>query len=83
MPAKENLMRLATGESEDRYEVESSVDGVVVLNDIVPDLGLGKATMAINDLRIIEAYQAVLKARQTEHSIKIIRERIIDELDWE
>jgi len=76
-------MRLATGESEDWHEVESSADGVVVLNDIVPDLGLGKATMAIHDLRIIEAYQAVLKARRTEHSIKIIREQIIDELDWE
>lgn len=76
-------MRLATGESEVRYEVESSADGVVVLNDVVPDLGLGNATMAIHDLRIIEAYQAVLKARQTEHSIKIIREQIIDELDWE
>jgi hypothetical protein len=84
MPAKENLMQLASGKSEDRRDMESSVDGVVVvLNDVVADLGLGKPTLAISDLRILEAYQAVLDARQTEHSIKIIREQIIDELDWD
>lgn len=74
-------MQLVSGKGEDRQDGESSADGVVVLNDI--DLGLGKATLAISDLRILEAYQAVLAARQTEHSIKIIREQIIDELDWD
>jgi hypothetical protein len=83
MPAKENFMGLASGESEDRHDIESSVDGVVVLNDTVPDLGLGKPSLAICDLRILEAFQAVLNARQTQHSIKIIKEQIIDELDWE
>lgn len=76
-------MQLASGESEDRHGIESSADGVVVLNDIVPDLGLGKPTPVIHDLRILEAYQAVLNARQTEHSIQIVREQILDELDWE
>lgn len=74
-------MQLVSGESEDRHDVESAADGVVILNDI--DLGLGKTTLAISDLRILEAYQAVLDAKQTEHSIKIIREQIIDELDWD
>ncbi len=76
-------MQLASGESEERRDMESSADGVVVLNDVVADLGLGKPTLAISDLRILEAYQAVLDARQTEHSIKIIREQVIDELDWD
>jgi hypothetical protein len=82
MPAKENLMQLASAEREDQH-IESSADGTVVLNDIMPDLGLGAPSLAICDLRILEAYQAVLNARQTEHSIQIIREQIIDELDWE
>lgn len=76
-------MQLASSESEDRHDIEGSVDGVVVLNDIVPALGLGKLTTAIHDLRVLEAYQAVLNARQIEHSIQIVRERILDELDWE
>lgn len=76
-------MQLASSESEDRHDTESPADGVVVLNDIVPDLGLGKPALAIHDFRILEAYQAVLDARQTECSIKIIREQIIDELDWD
>lgn len=74
-------MRLASGESEDR-NIESSADGTLVLNDTMPDLGLGAPSFAICDLRILEAYQAVLNARRTEYSIKIIREQIIDELDW-
>lgn len=76
-------MQLASGESEERRDMESSADGVVVLNDVASDLGLGKLTLAISDLRILEAYQAVLDARQAEHSIKIIREQVIDELDWD
>jgi hypothetical protein len=83
MPAKENLMRLTSGESEDRQDIESSIDGMVILNDVVPGLGLGNPALAIHDLRILEAYQDVLNARQIDHSIKIIREQIIDELDWE
>lgn len=76
-------MQLASGESEERRDMESSADGVIVLNDVASNLGLGKPTLAISDLRILEAYQAVLDARQTKHSIKIIREQIIDELDWD
>ncbi|WP_424627477.1 hypothetical protein [Bradyrhizobium sp. SYSU BS000235] len=74
---------MASGESEDRHDIEGLADGVAVLNDIVPDLGLGKLTLAIHDLRVLEAYQAVLNARQIEHSIQIVREQILDELDWE
>ena len=76
-------MQLASGENEDQHDIQSSADGVVILNDIVPDLGLGKPTVAIHDLRVLEAFQAVLHARQTEHAIQIIREQVNDELDWE
>lgn len=76
-------MRLAPDECGDRHEVENSADNTIVLNDSAPDLRYGKPALAIRDLRILEAFQAVLNARQTENSIKVIREQISDELDWE
>ena len=76
-------MRLAPDESEDRHDMEKSADHIIVLNDFAPDLRHGKPVLAIRDLRILEAFQAVLHARQTENSIKVIRDQINDELDWE
>jgi hypothetical protein len=76
-------MRLAPDESEDRHDMEKSADHIIVLNDSTPDLRHGKPALAIRDLRILEAFHAVLNARQTENSIKVIRDQINDELDWE
>jgi hypothetical protein len=83
MSAKEILMRLTSGESEDRHELEKSADDITVLNDSAPDLRHRKPALAIRDLRILEAFQAVLTARQTENAIQMIREQVSDELDWE
>jgi hypothetical protein len=83
MSAKEILMRLTSGENEDRHELEKSVDDIIVLNDSAPDLRHRKPALAICDLRILEAFQAVLNARQTENSIQMIREQVSGELDWE